>query len=148
MLKDVTDEHWDPIMNVNLKGSFNCMRAEIQRMEEDASIINASSMAGLRGYPAGSVYCASKVCATFRFLQNRSTLIKDTIARHHWSDQMRRARRRSPEHSGQLHRAWPYRYADVTVARFKGPFDRSESWPQENGETRGGGEADRLFVER
>lgn len=65
MLKDVTDEHWDLVMNVNLKGSFNCMRAEIQRMEKDASIVNASSVAGLRGYPTTSVYSASKVCANF-----------------------------------------------------------------------------------
>ena len=46
---DTQDEDWDYVMDVNLKGVFNCVRAELQRMDKDASIVNASSVAGLKG---------------------------------------------------------------------------------------------------
>lgn len=46
---DTKDEDWDSIMDVNLKGVFNCVRAELQRMDKDASIVSASSVAGLKG---------------------------------------------------------------------------------------------------
>ena len=62
MIKDTPDEAFDFILSVNLKGVFNCVRAELQRMGEGASIVNAASVAGLRGYPWNVTYCASKVC--------------------------------------------------------------------------------------
>lgn len=40
---DTTDADWDSIMDVNLRGVFNCVRTELQRMEKDASIVSASS---------------------------------------------------------------------------------------------------------
>lgn len=46
---DTEDEDWDSIMDVNLRGVFNCVRAELQRMDKDASIVSASSVAGLKG---------------------------------------------------------------------------------------------------
>ena len=46
---DTEDEDWDSVMDVNLRGVFNCVRAELQRMEKDASIVSASSVAGLKG---------------------------------------------------------------------------------------------------
>ncbi len=58
---DSTDEDWDFTMDVNLKGVFNCIRAELQRMDKDASIVTTSSVAGLRGYPGGAAYSTSKV---------------------------------------------------------------------------------------
>ena len=61
MIRDTEDELWDAVLNVNLKGVFNCVRAELQRMGEGASIVNASSVAGLQGYPWNVTYCASKV---------------------------------------------------------------------------------------
>ena len=60
-IRDTPDEAFDFILNVNLKGVFNCVRAELQRMGEGASIVNAASVAGLRGYPWNVTYCASKV---------------------------------------------------------------------------------------
>ena len=61
LIRDTPDEAFDFILSVNLKGVFNCLRAELQRMGEGASIVNASSVAGLRGYPWNVTYCASKV---------------------------------------------------------------------------------------
>lgn len=57
---DTKDEDWDFVMDVNLRGVFNCIRAELQRMVKDASIVSASSVAGLRGYPGGAAYSTSK----------------------------------------------------------------------------------------
>ena len=64
-IKDLTDDEWDFVMDVNLKGVFNCLRAELQRMENNASIISMSSVAGLSGYAKGAPYCASKVSRRF-----------------------------------------------------------------------------------
>ena len=60
-IKELTDEDWDFVMNVNLRGVFNCLRAELQRMDKDASIVSMSSIAGLKGYSTGGHYSASKV---------------------------------------------------------------------------------------
>lgn len=61
LIRDTPDEDFDFILSVNLKGVFNCLRAELQRMGEGASIVNAASVAGLRGYPRNVTYCTSKV---------------------------------------------------------------------------------------
>ena len=61
LIRETEDEAWDAVLNVNLKGVFNCIRAELQRMGEGASIVNASSIAGMQGYPWNVTYCASKV---------------------------------------------------------------------------------------
>ena len=55
------DEDWDSVMGVNLKGVFNCLRAELQRMDGAASIVNAASTAGLKGFGGGAAYSTSKV---------------------------------------------------------------------------------------
>lgn len=59
---DVEESDFDYIISVNLKGVFNCMKAQLKRMKGPASIVNASSIAGIRGYPKSIAYCASKVC--------------------------------------------------------------------------------------
>lgn len=58
---DTTDEDWDSVLDVNLKGVFNCIRAELQRMDREASIVSTSSVAGLRGSASAAAYSASKV---------------------------------------------------------------------------------------
>ena len=60
LIADTNDEDWDFVMDVNLKGVFNCIRAELQRMDKDASIVSASSVAGLRGTGGGAAYSTSK----------------------------------------------------------------------------------------
>lgn len=37
-LRDKTDEVWDRVMDVNARGVFNCMRAQLNRMEKGCSI--------------------------------------------------------------------------------------------------------------
>ena len=59
---DSSEEDWDWIMNINLKGVWLCMKYEIKQMlkQGKGSIVNASSLAGivaLQGYP---LYTASK----------------------------------------------------------------------------------------
>ncbi len=59
---ECTEENWDHIINVNLKGVWSCMKYEILYMAEHGggAIVNMSSGAGLVGYPRGVAYCASK----------------------------------------------------------------------------------------
>jgi len=62
-IEEITDEEWDRIMNINLKGAFNCCKAVIPYMikQGGGKIINISSSAGLRGGRLTSVpYAASK----------------------------------------------------------------------------------------
>jgi 3-oxoacyl-[acyl-carrier protein] reductase len=62
-LKDMTEEQWDQVMNVNLKGLFNCTKAVIPYMMERkyGKIINITSIAGVSvGFPNLVHYCASK----------------------------------------------------------------------------------------
>ncbi|KAJ6005149.1 hypothetical protein N7451_003093 [Penicillium sp. IBT 35674x] len=53
---------YDFVMNVNTRGVFNCLAEQLTpgMLPEDASIVNISSICGLRGLPKGAVYCASK----------------------------------------------------------------------------------------
>ena len=60
-IRETDDSQLDYLMEVNLKGTFNCVRAELQRMDKGASIVNTASVAGLRGLPTAVAYCASKV---------------------------------------------------------------------------------------
>ncbi|KAM0277127.1 hypothetical protein ACHAQH_006072 [Verticillium albo-atrum] len=54
------DTAYDFVMDVNLRGIWNCMRAQLQHMQPGAAIINASSAAGLIGFAGGAAYTASK----------------------------------------------------------------------------------------
>jgi NAD(P)-dependent dehydrogenase (short-subunit alcohol dehydrogenase family) len=57
-----TEEMWDLIMNINLKGVWLCMRAQLPPMLQagKGSIVNLASLAGLIGFPYGQAYGASK----------------------------------------------------------------------------------------
>ena len=59
---DVTEEDWDPMMNVNLKGLFFCSQAagRIMLEQEYGRIVNMSSQASVVGIRDHAVYCASK----------------------------------------------------------------------------------------
>lgn len=62
-LRDISDEDWDRVVDINLTGAFNAFRAVMPHMENqgDGLVINISSMAGKRsGMIAGVAYCASK----------------------------------------------------------------------------------------
>lgn len=59
---DVTEEHWDAIMNINAKGVFFATQAVLPTMiaQKRGVIVNLASMAGKIGSPASLTYCASK----------------------------------------------------------------------------------------
>lgn len=59
---DETEENWDKIMNVNLKGAFLCSKAVMPHMIEarNGKIINLSSVAGRKGLPLVTAYSVSK----------------------------------------------------------------------------------------
>lgn len=61
-LERVTDEDWDRIFAVNVKGAFQCARAARGPMEASGGgeIVNVSSVAGIRAVGSSIPYCASK----------------------------------------------------------------------------------------
>ncbi len=60
-LDSVTDEIWDEIFQVNVKGAFYCSRAAMPYLKaRQGSIVNVSSVAGLSGQGSSIPYCASK----------------------------------------------------------------------------------------
>jgi NAD(P)-dependent dehydrogenase (short-subunit alcohol dehydrogenase family) len=59
---DLTEEEWDRIVDVNLRGVFLCMKYEIPLMlkQGGGAIVNTSSGAGVRGFAGQAAYCAAK----------------------------------------------------------------------------------------
>ena len=59
---DTTEEEWDYVLGVNLKGTFLCAKAAIPQMRRQGSgsIICISSISGLVGQPNQASYNASK----------------------------------------------------------------------------------------
>lgn len=60
---EITEEQWDRVMDVNLKGTFLCSRAALRVLTEQPGggvIINLASQAGVRIEPGMASYCASK----------------------------------------------------------------------------------------
>ena len=59
----MTDEQWNMVIDINLKGTFNCIRAASKHMMKkghNGRIINVSSIVGLTGNPGQINYAASK----------------------------------------------------------------------------------------
>ncbi len=61
-LADCSDELFDKVIDVNLKGVFLCMREQLKIMlkKGQGQIINLASVAGLKGSPTLAPYAASK----------------------------------------------------------------------------------------
>ena len=57
-----TEELYDKVMDLNVKGVFNATRAAVPYMEQQGSgvILNTSSMVSITGQPSGFAYPASK----------------------------------------------------------------------------------------
>jgi len=62
LLMRMSEEHWDEIMNINLKSCFNTVKAACKTMmkQRSGSIINMSSVVGLKGNAGQANYAASK----------------------------------------------------------------------------------------
>jgi len=58
----MTEEQWDKVINVNLKGVFNCIQAVVEVMVNQGNgvIINTSSIVGLNGNVGQTNYAATK----------------------------------------------------------------------------------------
>lgn len=61
-LSKMTEEQWDKVINVNLKGVFNCTQAVVDVMMNQGNgvIINTSSIVGLNGNVGQANYAATK----------------------------------------------------------------------------------------
>ncbi len=62
LLVRMKNADWDAVMDVNLKGTFNCMKAAAKTMMKQryGRIINISSVVGVSGNPGQANYVASK----------------------------------------------------------------------------------------
>jgi len=62
MMTEVTEEEWDTLMSINMKGVFLSSKYAIPEMitRGGGVIINLSSVAGYIGAPLATAYCASK----------------------------------------------------------------------------------------
>ncbi len=62
LLLRMTEDMWDKVMNVNLKSCFNTVKAACKPMmkQKGGSIINMTSVVGLKGNAGQSNYAASK----------------------------------------------------------------------------------------
>jgi 3-oxoacyl-[acyl-carrier protein] reductase len=58
----MTEEDWDTVLDVNLKGTFNCTKAVIRHMSKQKSgkIVSIASVSGEMGNPGQANYAASK----------------------------------------------------------------------------------------
>ena len=62
LLLRMKESDWDAVMDVNLKGAFNCTReaAKLMSKARYGRIVNLSSVVGEMGNPGQANYCASK----------------------------------------------------------------------------------------
>jgi len=61
-LAEIELEQWDRILDINLRGTFVCMKHELAQMLKQGGgvVVNTSSGAGICGVAGGSAYAASK----------------------------------------------------------------------------------------
>jgi NAD(P)-dependent dehydrogenase (short-subunit alcohol dehydrogenase family) len=59
---DITEDEWDRIFNINLRGMFLCMKYQIPLMlkQGGGAIVNTSSGAGIKGFKGQAAYTAAK----------------------------------------------------------------------------------------
>jgi len=59
---ETSEEEWDRVLAINLKGAWLCARAAVPHMirRGGGAIVNVASNAGLVGFPNAAAYCASK----------------------------------------------------------------------------------------
>ncbi len=60
---EMPEEEWDHVLDINLKGTFLCLKYESRAMlagSHGGAIVNVGSINSFLGYPTFSAYCASK----------------------------------------------------------------------------------------
>ena len=59
-IENTTDAAWDEMLDVNLRAPFRLMRAAVGHLRvANGSIVNVSSVTGLRAFPGVLTYCVS-----------------------------------------------------------------------------------------
>ena len=60
-IENTTDEAWDEMLDTNLRAPFRLMRAAVPHLVASrGSVVNVSSVTGLRAFPGVLAYCVSK----------------------------------------------------------------------------------------
>jgi NAD(P)-dependent dehydrogenase (short-subunit alcohol dehydrogenase family) len=62
-ITDLAEDEWDSVLDINLKGTFLCMKYEAKAMLDagnGGSIVNIGSVNSFLGFPGGAGYVASK----------------------------------------------------------------------------------------
>lgn len=60
---DLPEEEWDRVLDINLKGTFLCLKFEAKAMlncDNGGAIVNIGSVNSFLGFPTGSAYATSK----------------------------------------------------------------------------------------
>lgn len=97
---ELTEEDYDQVMNVNTKACFNVIQSLLPKLNDGASIVNISSLAGLCAFQGHSVYSASKAALDaltkslavelgprkIRVNSVNPTVILTRMGRENWSD--------------------------------------------------------------
>jgi len=75
-LSEITEEHYDSIFNINVKGLLFTVQKALPLMPDGASIILNASIVASKGLPSNSVYSATKA-AVRSFARTWTTDLKD-----------------------------------------------------------------------
>ncbi len=62
-IAEFSEENWDNVLDINLKGTFLCLKYEAQAMLEGGNggaIVNVGSVNSFLGFPGGAAYATSK----------------------------------------------------------------------------------------
>ena len=60
-IETTTDEQWDTMLDINARAPFRLMRAAVPALvQSQGSVVNVSSVTGLRSFPGVLAYCVSK----------------------------------------------------------------------------------------
>ena len=62
-ITDLSEDDWDQVLDINLKGTFLCMKYEARAMLDlghGGAIVNIGSVNSFLGFPTGSAYVTSK----------------------------------------------------------------------------------------
>jgi len=62
-ITDLSEDDWDQVLDINLKGTFLCMKYEASAMLElghGGAVVNIGSVNSFLGFPTGSAYVTSK----------------------------------------------------------------------------------------
>ncbi|KAK4496156.1 hypothetical protein PRZ48_012136 [Zasmidium cellare] len=60
LIENQDEGDWERILGVNLTGMMHCLKEELKLLKSGASIVNAASIAGIRGLPYSAAYGVSK----------------------------------------------------------------------------------------